>query len=235
MITDTEATGHDWASNAKRPYPWHVGYAMAKERPDLYNKAGDEICSIIIQRMKSIKTIEGKTVISGHRVALKAKVLFLDGSKEHVELVKIEQAHSIPQSLAGAARLFLHGMKSPAVHEAQIEFDHEAYARYCAKVGHSPMRNAGDWLDNRELVEEVVSELANRHQAEINALLQKAFENVGLKSTLEKLQRAQSIAAASKKRHALIRLAEVLRTGEYTKDEVMAAWDLSQVEKVHDT
>jgi hypothetical protein len=52
---------------------------------------------------------------------------------------------------------------------------------------------------------------------------------------LEKLQRAQSIAAASKKRHALIRLAEVLRTGEYTKDEVMAAWDLSQVEKVHDT
>lgn len=234
MTADAEATGHDWASNAKCPYQWNVRYMMAKERPDLYNKAGDTICSTIVQRMKLIKAVEGKTVISGHKVALRAKVMFLDGSKELVELAKVEQAHSVSQSLAGTAVLFLRAVGSAAL-SVKIECDHEAYGRYCAKMGYTPMRLVGTSEDGKWLVDQVVKELANRYGDEISALLQRAFENVDPKGTLEKLQRAQSIAAASKKRHALIRLAEVMRTGEYTKDEVMTAWDLSQVEKVHDT
>ena len=92
-----------------------------------------------------------------------------------------------------------------------------------------------DRLNNvrRTVVDTVRDELCNKHGSAIQKVLDALRPDpVSVQRAQEGVEKNKKRSAGNSRKHALVRLADAMRSHDFTEDEVLEAWQMSQVERV---
>jgi hypothetical protein len=85
----------------------------------------------------------------------------------------------------------------------------------------------------RAVVDVVRDELCKKHGSAIQKTLDALKpDSDSLQKALEGVEKNKKRSAGASRKHALVRLADAMRSHDFTEEEVLEAWQMSQVERV---